>query len=386
MAISFDCSHCQAHFSVADSLAGRKAKCTRCGQAIQIPKPAVKLDDDGLIALADEPAAEARHTVAPPPPPFPTAASDRKGKAKSARPRPARASPPVPPGQVISAPAQQAVVLDHAPPPGLVLRDDGTYGIARRFWPDLGHSFIYIARGRGPFLFGILVLLFGIRAFLQAVPTGGYGLVPQFIIAGWLCAYYFEIIVHTCSGEDELPLFSMESGILDDIVFPFLKFLASYLWVMLPLIAWIAAMVYLGRTEPFLFGIPSLIPSEPRDQWIAIGLLLLGLLLWPITALSIAVNGCTVDAIRYDRQLVTIARAPGGYLAVCLLLVAAAAILVAGSVSAAVTGALLGGGLGAALLVGLLTSFVGAYAAVVCMRAIGLFYRHYKDRFAWAAE
>lgn len=383
MAISFDCSHCQAHFSVADSLAGRKAKCTRCGQAIQIPAPAVRLDDDGLIALADEPEAEARHTVAPPPPPFPTAAGGRKGKAKGTRPKPARPPPPAPQGQFISAPAhpvQQAVVLDHAPPPGLVLRDDGTYGISRGFWPDLGHSFIYVARGRGPFIFIMMVLMVVARSILGIIPVPIFPAAGRLLLTGLLFAYYFEIVGETCRGEDELPSFGGGSGFLDDVVFPFFKYVATYAWVLLPAIAWWISLIYRGRVEMLV------IPTEAVDIWILGGLVLLGVFLWPMTALSVAINGFTLDVVRYDLQLITIARAPLGYLAIWLLLVAANAIMVASALALQLAAAVLGGGLALAMGAILLTAIAAAYATVVSMRAIGLFYRHYKDRFAWAAE
>ena len=37
MAISFSCVHCQKRLNVADSQAGKKGKCTRCGKLVRVP-------------------------------------------------------------------------------------------------------------------------------------------------------------------------------------------------------------------------------------------------------------------------------------------------------------------------------------------------------------
>ncbi len=38
--IDFDCPQCHGHFSVADNLAGRRARCKKCATPLTIPSPA----------------------------------------------------------------------------------------------------------------------------------------------------------------------------------------------------------------------------------------------------------------------------------------------------------------------------------------------------------
>lgn len=56
MAIVFQCGNCHARFEVDDRLAGRKARCKRCGHATAVPPPAPRLSP---VAPAPAPAAAA---------------------------------------------------------------------------------------------------------------------------------------------------------------------------------------------------------------------------------------------------------------------------------------------------------------------------------------
>ena len=60
MAISVQCGECGARYNVNESMAGKRAKCKKCGATMSIPAPADDLaGDDDLSALAE---------LAPPPP------------------------------------------------------------------------------------------------------------------------------------------------------------------------------------------------------------------------------------------------------------------------------------------------------------------------------
>ena len=50
MTISTSCPGCKSKYNVADSMAGKKAKCKKCGAILAIPKP-----DDPVLAEASEP-------------------------------------------------------------------------------------------------------------------------------------------------------------------------------------------------------------------------------------------------------------------------------------------------------------------------------------------
>jgi predicted Zn finger-like uncharacterized protein len=66
--IDFNCPQCGAHFSVPDNLAGRRARCKKCGTPLAIPKseavaaPSASATPDGGAASSPSP---------PPPPPPP---------------------------------------------------------------------------------------------------------------------------------------------------------------------------------------------------------------------------------------------------------------------------------------------------------------------------
>lgn len=119
-----------------------------------------------------------------------------------------------------------------------------------------------------------------------------------------------------------------------------------------------------------------------------IGLFALGVFIWPMTILTIALHGFTMNALRYDLQLISIGRAFAPYLAIFGML-----ILTLGLGSGFVLEAL--NLLPASQTIqAVRSSFVGSvaimsvqtYMMLVSMRIIGLFYRHYKSRFAWQAE
>ncbi len=81
----------------------------------------------------------------------------------------------------------------------------------------------------------------------------------------------------------------------------------------------------------------------------------------------------------------TVLAAPVPYLAVC------GAILVAVSfqyvVDSDTVTALVGNiGVGPVIALAFLSQALSLYASIVAMRVIGLYYRHYKQRFPWQAE
>ena len=55
MSLSVQCGECGAKYNVSDALAGKRAKCKKCGATMQIPKPAVETgaEDDALSVLED---------------------------------------------------------------------------------------------------------------------------------------------------------------------------------------------------------------------------------------------------------------------------------------------------------------------------------------------
>jgi transcription elongation factor Elf1 len=67
MSIKFNCPHCTKPLSVRDDLAGKRAKCPKCQQALTIPAPVSRPAD--LEAFAAAALSEQPKTAAPEPKP-----------------------------------------------------------------------------------------------------------------------------------------------------------------------------------------------------------------------------------------------------------------------------------------------------------------------------
>ncbi|MBN2024673.1 MAG: M48 family metalloprotease [Pirellulales bacterium] len=92
MAIAVACKHCRAAFQVKDEWAGRRGKCPRCGQTIDVPPAPPPSVGTGRVADTTSPAACAPAT------PTPTATSSAP---PTNTPPPAAASTPLPTAQQI---------------------------------------------------------------------------------------------------------------------------------------------------------------------------------------------------------------------------------------------------------------------------------------------
>lgn len=348
MSIVAHCASCGARFTLSDSMAGRKARCARCKSVIQIPE-LVDAEPDDLFSLADEDS---------------------------------RSAPPV-----VSASPAGPVVLDHAAREEERARQDQlpdrlTTDPTRGFWADAALSFAVPFHGRGVFVLIMVLILRIIHQFLAFASYAGcagqiIGLLGRFIIDGWLFALYLNTIGETCRGEDELPNIGMDQGAIDDVILPFFRFVGGFAWVWLP---FGVCGILMWRFGGFV---------DPMSDWLLLlGLWGLGLFMWPMTVLTIAVYGFALDALRYDLQVVTIARAFVQYLAIWVLL-----SFTIGAYFAMTFGSILSQYFPNALgwlptgMVGTIVFFgVQSYFMLVSMRIIGLFYRHNKRHFAWVAE
>ncbi len=87
MPIHVKCPGCRQEYRLADSLAGKKAKCKACGEAIQIPAG----DEDELVDFDEPPPVKTASKKPAGPPPLPA-----KPSAAAASPKPSPVSKPVP--------------------------------------------------------------------------------------------------------------------------------------------------------------------------------------------------------------------------------------------------------------------------------------------------
>jgi hypothetical protein len=186
------------------------------------------------------------------------------------------------------------------------------------------------------------------------------------VVWGWLLGFYMNIIYETAHEIDKLPQIYLGTNLtfLWYIFKPFFIFLWTLAIVELP---YIIAFGLLQNTNQI----------DDNIQQVGIGLLLLfilGLLLFPMAILTVAV-GKDITSLRPDYLFKPVFKAPVPYLVVVTLLVATSIIEMQTrpfiGLNPAVDAAYLVLDLGTQII------------AVIAMRAIGLFYRHYSCHFVW---
>ncbi len=240
-----------------------------------------------------------------------------------------------------------------------------------RFWSDLAYSFVF-------FVFeGNLITLLGI-AFTHFLLTcsswlpgfgllGCFFLMAELILAGWLCAFYLATALHAAAGEDGLPD-SWSSDRLE-LVWMLFQFVGTVLVAMLPWIVLRCLRSYGGWAIPdnalTAAGIAAIVIWPAVVLTLAIGRSLGGL--WPHIVLRIPLAG------------------PIAYAAICLTVTAALVLTGDLDFFYAVSPIRFLAGLNpwAQSAIG---AVLTAYAAIVSMRAIGLYYHHYKHRLPFEAE
>jgi len=177
---------------------------------------------------------------------------------------------------------------------------------------------------------------------------------------GFLFWYYMEMIYTTAYEQDKLPdvIVGGFSGLLGRIVKSVYIFIIILVVVELPYL--IAALIssWMGAEWPVLLQI----------------LMFAGLFLFPVAILSAAV-GKDLTLLRPDYFLITIVRAFKPYLLTAILLGTAAALQLqasqySGQSAAAATGYLL-------------LNLAVQVIALIAMRSIGLFFRHYSSVLPW---
>ncbi len=203
------------------------------------------------------------------------------------------------------------------------------------------------------------------RFFTAGSPCCAF--VTHFAIWGWLLGFYLNIIYETAFEIDKLPEIYLGTSItfLWYIIKPFFLFSLTMAVVQLPFI-----IVLVLRKDEGL-TIENIRQAEFGLLHI---LFILGLFLFPIAILTTAI-GKDITMFRPDYLLAPVFKAFVPYVVTVLLLIAAALLE---TQTTQYTGA------------GLLTTaghlainFAVQLIAIIAMRSIGLFYRHYSCHLAW---
>jgi hypothetical protein len=251
------------------------------------------------------------------------------------------------------------------------------------FWHDVVDSFVF-------FMDADNVLTFMLISFVHAaaigVATAGFfirvpvtlgfiwvlGLMLGIVVWGYLSAFYLAVVRESASGEDVLPSLWF-SDLITELFGAMILFIMSWLLVLLPAIA-VGAWAATAQT-PVSYMLTGLAAAA-------------GIFLWPAVILGAAIGG-GLGGLWPHTVIRTVTSAPHAYLAIyAVILVAAGITWLPHTATYAKAMEQLSSrpGLNVSALVLMVNSVLSAYATIVAMRTIGLFYRHYKERFPWAAE
>jgi hypothetical protein len=249
---------------------------------------------------------------------------------------------------------------------GMPAAPTDTGGKLAEFFRGSMASFGFIANPGSLVTFLILAAIACMQPIINMAP-GCMSLLATVVVQGWIASYLFNVVLDAANGEEDLPDLALTGGWMDDVIVPFFKFMVTWLAALTPAIAYIAWIATSG---------PQLL-TNPTAEIVALAAA--GVLLWPIIVLAVAVGG-VATVLRVDLLVKTVVRTFVPYLLVCVLAgVAFGSSWFTQGVLPRMSG--LGG---SALATSMVSIVVGLYFWIVAMRCIGLYYHHFKGRFAWS--
>ena len=321
------CAECGTKYRVPDSAVGKKAKCKKCGAIMVITGD----QEEEIFQFAD-----------------------------------AIDAPPTPPAAPVEADPRAAITPDTAGPTGSYQAYEApTAGGVQKFAQSVVETFLF------PVTLGNLITFIILWVFLVlgniSLAAGGFFIIPWLIVVGWYLGYLFSVIESGAAGEEELPTLTLTEGFVDSVVVPMLKMLGS--WA----VAFIPAADYIVMTRGFweldLLWTGSLTAIAQEDATLA-GLRVLGDVLWPMVVLCVGLGGFT-SLLRIDLILLTIIKTLPVYLLVVGLVLGTE--FLEGVLLSRISN----------VYWGVISIGVPVYLEIVAVRVIGLYYHHFKHRFAW---
>jgi hypothetical protein len=340
---------CGARYKVPAQLAGKRVQCKRCSAKMQVPESEPPPEfDDSFSPFADEAAAAASRGASR----VEAALNDEETRRSEAH------------GQVQDPRMSFDVAPSRRKEASSALPGAGSAMVG--FWKDSLWSFAFVSR---PGSLIIFLIVGACSAFQVIVGAAGIiGGIASFIISGWVASFLFKIVVSAAAGERDLPELTLTDGFFDDVIAPFFKFAATWMIVLVPMIVYVAAVGVDVRADNALEK--HLVP--------VVGLLAFGVFLWPMCVLVISIGGFS-SFFRPDLILFTIVRTFVPYVMTCVITGAAVGVMaVAQDALARESGA------SNPIAVAMVLKVLELYAWVVAMRVIGLYYHHFKQRFAWS--
>jgi hypothetical protein len=262
------------------------------------------------------------------------------------------------------------VIIEESQPEHAIIPPDTS------FWSEVTFSVFFIIE---PANLGALAVVWFFNLLLVAAfqfgafmlwPLSLFAAPATLLLSGCLFAYYMRIIQEAAGGDEQLPSTAGPGGAYENVLRPMFVFLATWLCLLIPALA-----IAIFRSA-WNLNIP--------DAFIT-AVVFAGMFMWPMAVLCVSIGGITVFA-RADLMIASVFRTLGPYLFVWFVLMAT----------------LVGGGLvwefidkrpGPASpsflaqhpVTGLVvSSLILSYGSILTMRVIGLYYRHFRHRFAWS--
>lgn len=334
MVIKVSCGMCGMNYKAPDKAAGKKIRCKECGEIIKVPQPEPEEEEDFSSLLAD--------------------AVEIESKSKAVR-RPVRK------------PMVKAEKYEGDEDGPVTRKKEDSYT------DDLMGTFLFFTDPGNLFTFVMITgLLFAKDIILPFAAM--LGAIGRLIILGWYSNYRFSVIYEAATGRKELPELAPEEGYF----IPMLQWIATWLMVHFPAILFLAFAVNfeaLVLIKFLLFGVDINELKEllsPNQLGILVFLYSAGLFFWPILALCVAVGGFET-VFRVDLMILTIFKSLVPYLFTTLAIFFTAVLYYFTVLAAPM--------LGIAGVICMLPILL--YSEIVALRMIGLYYHHFKKRFAW---
>jgi len=357
------CPTCNARYKVGVEAGGKSAKCQKCGQGFKIPAlkpPEPPGDEARLTDLSALAGGEAIELERPPQP----------------------ATVPVATGPMAEAvPVSDALAYA----PGMTGEETalarGAYGA---YFRSLGRSLAFPVRGGDLITFGIVWVIV-VAGELVRHAGACLGLIGWLIVTGWYMSFQLNVVLGAANGEEDLPTLTLTEGFWDDVVMPFFKMLVTRIVIYLPAGVFVALMAGANWSASVTGSGPlALVQGLGVDGVVVAGLLLLGgHFLWPMLILIVAV-GSMAGLVRLDLIVRTVARSFPAYLLTVLAVYVSIGLAFGASILWGLRQASTPGGTASTLVWALPLKIVELYCTVIAMRAIGLYYHHFKHKFAWS--
>lgn len=248
-----------------------------------------------------------------------------------------------------------------------------TRGAINAYLRDCLAGFWIVIRPGNLVKFAFLLALSSVAVMLLVMPMFGcflsmFRLFAAIACIGWICSFLFNVVVYGAAGDDEFPDLNIVGSWWDDGIVPFFKFVGTALVVQVPALSYATAI-----------GLGGFAISQGDDP-IFSALFWCGLFFWPICMLMAALGGMGCF-LRPDLIVKTVARTFLPYLTVCGMTGGAIMLGQVATDAAQSSGTIFGG---SPWVVSVVLGVLNLVCLIVAMRCIGLYYHHFKDRFAWS--